>query len=331
MPAGSGILNAMSLRPAHPLPPYPDFATASRDVVAFLNARIPLAVWSVNRAEGASMIVLHPTDANGYRLKPGDSMVYAETLCSRMVAGSAPRVAPVVDAADGYRDAPIRQLVPINTYVSFPLQRADGALFGTLCGFDPQSQDPALLEQQPMIELLSRQLSTILQFDLERETAWRLAVQHEASAMTDALTGIGNRRAFDLYCEREEARCRDIGQRLSVIVFDLDALKPLNDRHGHAAGDALIRRAAETLREHLRPDAHLARTGGDEFIVLLPGCRLDETTAIGERLRDALAQAGVASSLGCAERKPHRGLADALARADAAMYADKAARKAARS
>ncbi|MBP7623558.1 MAG: sensor domain-containing diguanylate cyclase [Xanthomonadales bacterium] len=320
----------MSLHPAHPLPPYPDFATASRAVVAFLNARIPLAVWSVNRAEGASMIVLHPSDANGYQLKPGDSMVYAETLCSRMVAGRAPSIAPVVDAADGYRDAPIRQLVPINTYVSFPLQRADGALFGTLCGFDPQSQDPALLEQQPMIELLSRQLSTILQFDLERETAWRLAVQHEASAMTDALTGIGNRRAFDLFCAREEDRCRDVGQRLSVIAFDLDGLKPVNDQRGHAAGDALIQRAAHTLREHLRPDAHLARTGGDEFVVLLPGCALAEAGSIAERLRDALAQAGVASSLGCAERKPHRGLTDALSRADAAMYADKTARKAAR-
>ena len=317
----------MSLRPLHPLPPYPDFATASRDVVAFLNQRIPLAIWSVNRAEGEQMVVLRPSEANGYGIKPGDTSVYAETLCSQMVAGRAPNIATDLDQQPGYRDMRVRQRVPINTYISFPLQRASGELFGTLCGFDPHVQDPALAEQQPMIELLSRQLSTILQFDLDREAAWRLAVQHEASAMTDALTGIGNRRAFDLYCEREEARCRDIGQRLSVLQFDLDGLKAVNDAHGHAAGDALIQRAAHCLQAHLRHDAHLARTGGDEFVALLPGCSFDEATAIGEHLRSALADIGIATSLGCAERKPYRGLLDAWQRADTAMYADKTRRK----
>jgi diguanylate cyclase (GGDEF)-like protein len=320
----------MSLLPVHPLPPYPDFATASRDVVAFLNLRIPLAIWSVNRAEGETMVVLRPTDANGYGIKAGDSMRYAETMCSRMVAGLAPNIAPDVEQSPGYRDAPIRRLAPVNTYVSFPLQRADGELFGTLCGFDPLASPPTLVEQQPMIELLSRQLSTILQFDLDREAAWRAAVQHEASAMTDALTGIGNRRAFDLYCEREEARCRDVGNRLSVIQVDLDGLKAVNDSQGHAAGDALIKRAAHTLREHLRGDAHLARTGGDEFVILLPACGLRDAVQIGERLRAAMAQAGVQASLGCAERKPHRGLLEAWQRADGAMYDDKTARKAAR-
>lgn len=320
----------MSLLPVHPLPPYPDFATASRDVVAFLNLRIPLAVWSVNRAEGETMVVLRPSDGNGYGIKAGDSMAYAETMCSRMVAGLAPNIAPDVEDFPGYREAPIRKLAPVNTYVSFPLQRADGELFGTLCGFDPLASPPSLLEQQPMIELLSRQLSTILQFDLEREAAWRLAVQHEASANTDALTGIGNRRAFDVYREREEARSRDIGQRLSVILLDLDGLKQVNDQHGHAAGDALIQRAARTLREHLRSDVHLARTGGDEFVALLPGCGIVEARLIAERVRTELAKAGVETSLGVAERKPHRGLDDALQRADAAMYDDKTARKAAR-
>jgi diguanylate cyclase (GGDEF)-like protein len=317
----------MPLVPARPLLPYTDFATASRDVVAFLNTRVPLAVWNVTRAEGRLLIILRSSEGNGYGVKAGDSMVYAETMCARMVAGEAPNISPDVDLQPALRDVAVRKVVPVNTYVSFPLQRADGELFGTLCGWDPLPSSSSLLDHQPLIELLSRQLSTILQFDLDREAAWRTALQHEASAMTDALTGVGNRRAFDLCCEREEKRCRDVGQRLSAIQLDLDGLKAINDRHGHGAGDSLIRRAAQTLRQHLRPDAHLARVGGDEFVALLPGCGLAEARQFAERLRSALEAAGVQASLGCAERKPHRGLAEALHSADTAMYEDKALRK----
>ena len=317
----------MDPQPALPLPPFPDFAGASRAVVAFLNRHVPLAVWSVNRADGGTMVVLQPSDGNGYGLQAGDSMRFADTLCAAMVAGLAPNIASDVEKAPGYRDAPARQQVAIRSYVSFPLQRADGALFGTLCGFDPQPQSSSLPDQQPLIELLSRQLSTILQFDLDRESAWRVALQHEAAAMTDALTGLRNRRAFDLLCEREEQRCRDIGQRLAVLVIDLDGLKPVNDRLGHAAGDALLQRAGAALNAALPAQTHLCRIGGDEFAVLLPGCGLAVAEQTATRLRAALADGGIDASLGYAERKPHRGLADAMQRADAAMYADKAARR----
>jgi diguanylate cyclase (GGDEF)-like protein len=317
----------MSLLPMQPMPPYPDFATASRAVVAFLKIQIPMAVWTVNRTDGTLMVVLHPSEGNGYGIRSGDAMAYSDSMCSRMVAGLAPNIAPDVGQHPGYRDAPGRGKAIVNSYVSFPLQRADGQLFGTLCGFDPQVQPLALLGQAPLIELLSRQLSTILQFDLDRDSAWHLALKHEASALTDALTGLGNRRAFELTCEREEERCRDIGQPLVVIQIDLDGLKATNDRSGHDAGDELIRSAATALRGQLRADAHVARIGGDEFVVLLPGCVLKEAEQVGERLRRALQAVGAEASLGCAERKPYRGLADALRRADAAMYEDKQRRK----
>ena len=320
----------MSLIPAHPLPPFPDFATASREVVGFLTRTIPLAVWSVNRAEGDLMVVLRPSEPNSYGIRSGDALPYDETMCARMVAGLAPNIAPDVNDFPAYRDTPGRKLAPINTYVSFPLQRADGGLFGTLCGFDPIASPPSLLDHQALIEILSRQLSTILQFDLDREAAWRLALQHEASAMTDALTGIPNRRAFEMFCDHEETRCRDLGQRLSVILIDLDGLKSVNDRQGHQAGDQLIRRAAQAIRARLPVNAHVARTGGDEFIALLPGSSLVDASAIAGSLREHLATQDIEASMGCAERKAWRGLADALKRADAAMYEDKRLRRAVR-
>ena len=317
----------MPVLPANPLPPYPDFASAAQGVVAFLGTRVPMGVWNVTRHEGRLLIILHPSAGNGYGVKAGDSMVYDETMCRRMVEGQAPNIVPDVDEDAALRDVPVRKLVPVHTYISFPLQRADGSLFGTLCGWDPLRSSVSLHDHQPLIELLSRQLSTILQFDLERETAWRDALRHETSAMTDALTGVGSRRAHELTCEREEMRCREIGHRLSTIVVDLDGLKAINDRHGHAAGDSYLRRAAQALRAHARRDAHLARTGGDEFVVLLPGCAVEEARQVVERLRASLADAGVQASFGCAERKPHRGLADALRTADAAMYVDKQSRR----
>ena len=317
----------MPVLPAHPLLPFRDFATASRAVVDYLATRIPLAVWNVTRHEGRLLIVLHPSQGNSYGVKAGDSMVYDDTMCKRMVEGLAPNMVPEVDAHPALCDVAVRKLVPVHTYVSFPLQRADGALFGTLCGWDPLASSESLRSHQPLVELLSRQLSTILQFDLEREPAWRTALQHEAAAMTDVLTGLGNRRAFELTCEREEARCREVGHRLSVVQVDLDGFKAINDRYGHAAGDSALRRAAQALREHLRRDAHLARTGGDEFVALLPGCAIEEARQVADRLRAGLASAGVQASFGCAERKPHRGLVDALRHADAAMYLDKGARR----
>jgi diguanylate cyclase (GGDEF)-like protein len=218
------------------------------------------------------------------------------------------------------RDVPVRTTVPVHAYVSFPLQRADGALFGTLCGWDPLVASPGLRDQQPMLEVLARQLSTILQFELDREDAWRLALQREAGAMADAATGLGDRHAFALCCEREDARCRDLGDRLTVLRFGLD------DGHD-GEDDARRQRAAQVLRDGLREDAHAARLDGDEFAVLLPGCGVAEAQQLGERLREALASAGLRAWFGCAERKPHRGIDEAVKSAEAALAADKEARK----
>ena len=309
--------------------PFADFASASRAVLEYLQAHVPLALWMVTRTDGSHWVVLNAAD-RGYGVKVGDMLPYAQSLCAQRIDCNAPSIAPDVDAVPAYRDAQARRRGPIGAYISYPLQREDGGLFGTLCAVHPQPQGPDLLQQDTLLALFARQLATILHYDLAREDAWRQALRSEAMANTDALTGVLNRRGWDWVGEREEQRSRDLGASLAVIVFDLDDLKRVNDTSGHAAGDALLRTAALTLREALREDAALARTGGDEFAVLLPGADEREVEAAMQRLRGALERAGISASAGLALRKPYRGLAEAWQRADRAMYTDKQSRRAAR-
>ncbi|MCL7744129.1 sensor domain-containing diguanylate cyclase [Guyparkeria hydrothermalis] len=115
----------------------------------------------------------------------------------------------------------------------------------------------------------------------------------ERLASIDPLTGVNNRRAFydlsrPLWSEICQADCR-----LSVILMDLDHFKRINDSFGHAAGDAVLRAAADRVQEIIRKQDIIARWGGEEFIVLLPDTALPEAVALAERLRAKLADAPV--------------------------------------
>ena len=144
---------------------------------------------------------------------------------------------------------------------------------------------------------------------------------------TDPLTGVANRRAWDH--ETEAVVAADRRQCGFVIVCDLDDLKGANDRYGHAAGDALIRGAANLLQSCVRGSDMVARVGGDEFAVLLRGASSPVAAGVRQRIRRAERQWRVTEfglmprlSLGMAEVVDGN-IADALATADARMYADK--------
>jgi diguanylate cyclase (GGDEF)-like protein len=306
--------------------PYPDFAAASQAVIDFLKAEVPMGLWMVTRTDGHRWIALQVAD-RGYGARPGDVLPYAESLCAQRLACQAPDIAPDVDQVDAYRDAPARRRAPIGAYISFPLLLEDGAVFGTLCALDPAPRPADMLRHRSLLALLARQLATILHVELAREGAWREAALARAAAETDPLTGCLNRRGWEQHCEREEARCRDLGSALSVLVIDLDDFKTINDRGGHAAGDRLLRATADRIRDVIGPAGILARTGGDEFAILLPNLAAAGAEQLAGRLRAMLEAGAIAASLGVAERKPYRGLDEAWQRADRRMYDDKERRR----
>lgn len=148
----------------------------------------------------------------------------------------------------------------------------------------------------------------------------------ERAARTDALTGIGNRRAWEDALHAEAARAARSGDPLSIVVLDLDRFKSINDRQGHQAGDRTLKACVAAWRTQLRPTDVLARLGGDEFGVLLPGCGLDQARAIGERLA-GLTPHDAGTSHGVASLEESEDPAAVVRRADADLYAHKARRR----
>jgi diguanylate cyclase (GGDEF)-like protein len=126
--------------------------------------------------------------------------------------------------------------------------------------------------------------------------------QVQQAARTDALTGLLNHGAMQVRVREEIARARRDDTPLSCVIIDLDDFKRVNDIRGHQAGDELLRRVAALLQAELRPYDQVARYGGDEFVLLLPGSDEETACAVADRVRDAVAGERVgACSLGVAQ------------------------------
>lgn len=157
-------------------------------------------------------------------------------------------------------------------------------------------------------------------------------------ALHDALTGLPNRRALDMYLESALERAERSGQLVAAGMLDLDDLKPINDRFGHATGDLLLMEVARRLRAALRPDDYIARLGGDEFVIVCEGLRgaaeieplLDRLwAALREPMRIEGAVFELTASLGIALFPDHatNDSQQLLRRADQAMYQVKARKR----
>jgi diguanylate cyclase (GGDEF)-like protein len=159
----------------------------------------------------------------------------------------------------------------------------------------------------------------------------RYAALWEAAAV-DGLTGCLRREAFLATLSGAVAEAHGGGGRLCLLVVDVDDLKAVNDRHGHAGGDAAIRMVAAELTKGLRRGDIVGRLGGDEFAALMAGAPLADALAAAERVRAAVAAAhgtGADSavtatvSIGVAELASGEGVTELMARADAALYGAK--------
>ena len=157
-----------------------------------------------------------------------------------------------------------------------------------------------------------------------------LVQQVRTAAATDPLTGLPNRRSFDQHLELELARAERNDRHLALLALDLDGFKQVNDVAGHAAGDQLLVEAGKAWSSVLRTGEVLARSGGDEFVVLLPDTGHTGARRVAARL-EASTPAPLGVSVGIAVSEPGETRHALLRRADEALYVDKeAGRRAAR-
>lgn len=303
-----------------------DFAAASKATMQFLRQRLGFKLWMVTRTDGKDWIVLFADD-HGYGVKPGQVYSWAETLCSRMVEGQGPHIAPDAASEPAYAGAPITQQIAIGAYVGVPLRRADGTLFGTLCAIDPEPQPERIREDTDMVVLMGELLGGLLEAELAGIEAARKAERIDVDITRDELTGLYNRRGWDMLVLREEERCRRYGHPACVVSLDLDDLKFYNDTQGYASGDALLIRCSKALKEVTRGSDVVARMGGDEFAMLMVECDYFDAQAMLLRVQETLAGYDVRASIGMAMRKSGIDIEEALAIADAEMYRAKRSRK----
>ncbi|MEY4766405.1 diguanylate cyclase [Aquabacterium sp.] len=178
--------------------------------------------------------------------------------------------------------------------------------------------------------------STLLMLGLFATVYYRLVAEAQArlhdQACTDPLTQLRNRR-FALEAAQHEAAvfARD-GRPLALVMGDVDHFKRVNDQHGHEGGDMALKAVAQTLKGGVREIDHVARWGGEEFLLLLPGTAHDEARHVAERLRRQVSQtelrlpsglAALSITLGVSILAPGETVEQALARADRALYEGK--------
>jgi diguanylate cyclase (GGDEF)-like protein len=242
----------------------------------------------------------------GYRLAPGAGIAGQVLATGRPVTTT---------AYDGASPLPAQVVLPgVRSGVGVPM-RWNGQLRGVLSvGFRAHREVTG--DDLGVLEAIA-DLAVVACHNAEAYDDVRTA------ASTDALTGLLNHGAMQVRVREEIARSARDGQPLCCVLIDLDDFKRVNDELGHPAGDALLRRVADALRAEVRPYDQVARYGGDEFVLVLPGTDQHVARAVAERVRDRVRRGAGGSiancSIGVSSWEAPMSADDLLAAADRAL------------
>jgi diguanylate cyclase (GGDEF)-like protein len=265
-----------------------------------------------------ALMSLVDADRQWFKSRPG--LDFPETprehsFCTYAILGEGVFIVPDALDDERFRESPlVRSFPEIRFYAGYPVKAPDGSTLGTLCVIDHEPRHVA----QEDVEAL-RDLAGMAEQELKSL----------ALATIDELTGLANRRGFDAIAAHTIAVCRRVERAATLLLFDLDDFKKVNDTMGHLEGDRMLKRFATELRSAFRDSDVVARLGGDEFCVLLSGAKVDDIPRPVSLLRDRLAgdaeHPPVRFSVGASTYDPatHETVAHLVQEADIAMYRQK--------
>lgn len=195
--------------------------------------------------------------------------------------------------------------------------------------------EPLLLQLMQHSHLLSLNLMRVQADHFRRnleslQSSQRTERRYRDLAQTDALTGLYNRAWCNQVMTAQLAQCVQVGQAVSLAMLDVDHFKQVNDRHGHPAGDVVLKSVADLLRGRFRGTDALARYGGEEFMVLMPATGVQQAQEVLEQVRQALQDLPIALdsgetlrctiSIGVAQHQPGQSLNELISLADQMLY-----------
>jgi diguanylate cyclase (GGDEF)-like protein len=239
----------------------------------------------------------------------------SHSFCQHVVANAAPlviedaRLDPILCSNLAISD------LDVIAYAGFPVVSPAGHVLGSLCAIDDQPR----IWGAEQLELLE-EIALLIGNELERRGLVRRLA---ADARTDVLTGLANRRAWDEELPRALHHAERLGHALTAAIIDVDLFKAYNDRFGHPAGDEALRAIGARWSAEIRDIDVLARIGGEEFGLLVPGANASETLRIVERLRHDLPD-GLTASAGIAVWREGMSAGELITLADRALYRAKA-------
>ena len=166
----------------------------------------------------------------------------------------------------------------------------------------------------------------VIALQLEKEILSRLLEEKSAGLRQDPLTGIANRLAYEERLQEEFFRWKRFDHSLTLLVWDIDRFKQVNDHHGHAVGDMMLRSIAQQLASRIRITDFVARYGGEEFVMLLPGADISAALELANHIRCQIAESGSDNfipktiSCGISSFEPGDSMQSVFNRADQALY-----------
>lgn len=285
---------------------------------------LPIGIFS--HIEGDTYTIVRAIDPDN-ALHPGKTFRFAETYCSQVFN---------VGDVRGFYHASKSDIRTHPCYINFQLEAylgatifVDGERYGTLNFSSPEPTSPFSNQDIELVRLFAQWVGHELARREDMRKLEQARLELEVLARTDSLTGLFNRRYMEERLNAELDRSRRYGNALAVALLDFDHFKTINDKHGHAAGDAALELFADTVRELTRTTDITARWGGEEFLMLLPETDLEGALNFLERLADNLRAADFAPTGKPVELTMSIGLALAhsdddrdtlVSRADEAMY-----------